>query len=465
MSAQSITTLYNFDGGGNGGNPMSGLFLLGKSLYGTASKNPGTVFKVDTNGINFFAFYDFGSYGKTDGSNVYAGVVLSGNNLYGTSYSGGLGGGGSVFAVQTNGSGFFTALLNFTNPIFGSPPYTNSYGANPYGGLLLSGKMLYGTTYSGGIYGYGTVFKVDTNGLNYVKLYDFSGGSDGGNPTAGLILSGPTLYGTTFKGNRYGYGSVFGIDTNGANYYTIHTFSATSGISKVNNDGANPYGGLVLSNNILYGTTYNGGISGNGTVFAVNIDTTGFRVLHNFTFANSYGDHGAGELNNDGVGPVAGLILSGNSLYGTTVYGGRLGNGTVFSVNTNGTTFSTLYTFSAGGYNKNNLNTNNDGANPYGGLVLTNNILYGTTYNGGISGYGTIFSLSLTPPSIKIIHSKTNAILTWPTYTVGVKLRFTTNLASGVWQTNSLAPIINTNGDYAVTNLLSGKQVYYRLSQ
>ena len=79
-----------------------------------------------------------------------------------------------------------------------------------------------------------------------------------------------------------------------------------------------------------------GGSSGNGTVFAVNTDGTGFTTLHSFTGGS------------DGADPNAGLILSGNTLYGTASHGGSSGNGTVFAVNTDGTGFTNLHSFTAG---------------------------------------------------------------------------------------------------------------------
>jgi uncharacterized repeat protein (TIGR03803 family) len=94
---------------------------------------------------------------------------------------------------------------------------------------------------------------------------------------------------------------------------------------------------------------------------------------------------------------MAGLILSGNTLYGTTYHGGSSGNGTVFKINTDGSDFTTLYSFTALSsiyYNYNFYNVNSDGANPEGGLILSGNTLYGTAYDGGTNGYGTVFSLS-----------------------------------------------------------------------
>jgi uncharacterized repeat protein (TIGR03803 family) len=93
--------------------------------------------------------------------------------------------------------------------------------------------------------------------------------------------------------------------------------------------------GLVLSGNTLYGTTAGGGNAGNGTVFAVNINGLGYTNLYRFTGGS------------DGATPRDGLILSGNTLYGTTEYGGTNGNGAIFSLNTNGTGFVKLYSFTA----------------------------------------------------------------------------------------------------------------------
>src|SRR5208337_2833801 len=100
-------------------------------------------------------------------------------------------------------------------------------------------------------------------------------------------------------------------------------------------DGGVPYAGLILSGNTLYGTATGGGSSGNGTVFAVNTDGTGFTNLHSFTaFSIPFvvGPPWLGRTNSDGAFPQAALALSGTTLYGTTSTGGSSGNGTVFSI-------------------------------------------------------------------------------------------------------------------------------------
>src|SRR5260221_8580910 len=114
---------------------------------------------------------------------------------------------------------------------------------------------------------------------------------------------------------------------------TLHSFTPSGPYT--NSDGANPYAGVIVSGNTLYGTTTGGGGSGNGAVFAANTNGTGFTILHSFTALDQ-----TYSTNSDGAYPYADLILSGNTLYGTAYYGGNSGNGTVFAVNTDGTGFT-----------------------------------------------------------------------------------------------------------------------------
>src|SRR6185369_16059888 len=103
---------------------------------------------------------------------------------------------------------------------------------------------------------------------------------DGASPQCDLILLGNTLYGTAPFGGTNGNGTVFAIRTDGTGFTNLHTFTSTSGAHLTNADGASPYGGLVLSGNTLFGTTIAGGSYGNGTVFALHTDGTGFTNLH-----------------------------------------------------------------------------------------------------------------------------------------------------------------------------------------
>ena len=114
--------------------------------------------------------------------------------------------------------------------------------------------------------------------------------------------------------------------------------------------------------------------------------------------------------------------------------------------------------------------TGSDGADPLSGVILSGNTLYGTAYNGGDPGvnveYGTVFSLALgSAPQLNIIPSGTNVILTWTNTASGFTLLFTTNLTPpAIWSTNSTAPVV-VSGQYTVTNPISGTQKFYRLSQ
>ena len=99
-------------------------------------------------------------------------------------------------------------------------------GANPDGGLVLSGNTLYGTTHSGGTYYGGTVFAVPTYGTDFTNLHNFTGTNDGANPYAGLMVSGSTLFGTAGNGGKGFDGTLFAVNTNGTGFTTVHTFTA-----------------------------------------------------------------------------------------------------------------------------------------------------------------------------------------------------------------------------------------------
>ena len=383
-TAQTLTTLHSFMD--YEGYSTDGVLTLSSNiLYGTASEggtnNNGTVFKVNTDGTGFTTLHTFTAfYVNSDGAIPQGSLILSGNTLYGTATVGGSSGNGTVFAVHTDGAGF-TALHSFTN---------GNDGSNPYGGLVLSGNILYGTASEGGSSGNGTVFAVHTDGTGFTTLHAFTAFFDDTNnvnsdgafpfPYDGLILSGNILYGTASEGGTNGNGTVFKVNTDGTGFTTLHTFTAFSDDTNyVNSDGAYPQVSLILSGNILYGTASVGGSSGNGTVFAVHTDGTGFVILHSFTAIDP-----AYYTNSDGANPAAGLFISGNILYGTAAGGGISRYGTVFAVHTDGTGFTTLQTF----------DFYSDGAFPFGGLILSGNILYGTTTYGGTNGHGTVFSLS-----------------------------------------------------------------------
>src|SRR5262249_8067113 len=123
------------------------------------------------------------------------------------------------------------------------------------------------------------------------------------------------------------------------------------------------------------------------------------------SFAHVEVDENENTTNADGTVPKGGLILSGNTLYGTTWQGGTNGNGTIFEINKDGTGFALVHTFSAMSPLDSTIQipTNTDGAGPFGGLVSSGNTLYGTTTFGGFKGKGTVFSIQISPPSLVVL--------------------------------------------------------------
>jgi len=438
----SATTDNNqdFPTNGDGSGPNGALLLNGQMLYGIAGRGGlnggGTIFAVTTSGSFFTNLYTFSlNNGEESGS----GLTLSGSTLYGTTSVGGSAGGGTVFGISTNGTGY-TNYYGFT---LGG----ESVGSEPSAGLVLSDSTLYGTTVYGGGYAEGAVFAASLLSSNIMDLHSFSPffgnniNSDGLYPFETLILSGPTLYGTTENGGSYGAGTVFSVNTNSPyTFTTLHYFSALAGPNDTNTDGAYPFAGVVLSGTNLYGTAYYGGLYGYGTIYAVSTNGV-FTNLYNFT-------GGA-----DGGNPRAGLVLSGNMLYGTAQGGGNTGNGDLFAIRTDGTGFTNLYSFDGG----------IDGTNPAGNLVLGGDTLYGTAAGG--SGSGTIFSYTLPAPQLYIRHSGTNAILNWSTLAPGYTLQSATNLNPSVVWNAVLSPQFIVNDLNTVTNPLSSSKTFYRLMQ
>jgi uncharacterized repeat protein (TIGR03803 family) len=323
-----------------------------------------------------------------------------------------------VAGAQTRPVSTFTLLYSFTG----------TSGAYPLAGLVIdSNGNLYGTTSEGGAYGEGTVFKVSASGSETV-LHSFKGGfSDGQFPIASLVRDAAgTLYGTTTRGGLYGYGTVFKVAKNG-DESLLHSFG------KAASDGRYPSAGLVFGlDGDLYGTTQEGGASGFGTIF--KLTTSGDEsVVHSFAGNPSDGQYpvqglvvdaqgnfyGATELGgtfNDGAVfklddegnetvllslsggpkgayPYGGVIVdSAGNVYSTTAYGGN-GIGLVFVLDPSGAE-TVLYTFSG-----------QDGSFPSAGLIRdAKGHLYGTTEFGGADGAGVVFAVNNAGKEV-VLHS------------------------------------------------------------
>jgi len=320
------TVLYSFPAyPGDGANPTAGVIVdKAGNLYGTTvfggendvdfggEPETGTVFKLDPSGNETLLGFVGGE--PEDGENPSAGLIMDkAGNLYGTTPLGGDSeppGIGTVFKIDTSGN---LTLLSFTG----------SVGGHPVAGLIMDEEgNLYGSAATGGDFGDGTVFKIDHSG-NATLLYSFTGTNGEGDPQASLIIDKhKNLYGTTFAGGAFGLGTVFKIDPSGKET-VLHSFGGAPG------DGTSPMAGLVMDERgNLYGTTWYGGTGicdyeGPGCGIVFKIDRHGNEtVLHNF----------AGPPD-DGAAPLAGLVIDkAGDLYGTTSLGGADNGGTVFKL-------------------------------------------------------------------------------------------------------------------------------------
>jgi uncharacterized repeat protein (TIGR03803 family) len=335
----------------------------------------GTAFKLDKTGKQVWLH----SFDLKNGMNPLVGLLRDkAGSLYGTTSLGGDTtcyklGCGTVFKLDQNGKE--KLLYSFKGTPDGfitTAPLIQDAAGN-----------FYGTTQNGGASGgLGTVFKVDKTGKETL-VYSFAGGTDGSDPSAGLIRDAAgNMYGTTFNGGgtscEFGCGTVFKLDSNGAET-VLYRFQGDT-------DGANPDGRLLLdATGNLYGTTVqggNGGCSvgqGCGTVF--KLDASWHEtVLYRFT-------GGA-----DGQFPHAGVVRDrAGNLYGTTIFGGTGADaGVVFRLDAAGVE-TVLHSFTGG----------SDGSEPFGGLLRgSDGNLYGVAESGGDtncfppSGCGVVFRLT-----------------------------------------------------------------------
>jgi uncharacterized repeat protein (TIGR03803 family) len=472
LQAQALTPLHSFDDINDGRGAENELVLSGHTLYAVAtsggSYDRGTVYSLNLDGSGFTVLHNFTPDvyppdTNLDGSYPQGELIVTGNTLYGTTSQGGASLDGTIFRVNTDGTGY-TNLHSFDSLSYDYPISTNYDGAYPVSGLVLSGGTLFGITPRGGTLGNGTVFAVNVDGTGFTNLHNLTS-AEGAYSQGGLVLSGDTLYGTAYQGAS-GSGTVFKLNTNGSGFTVLHTFTATPNqYPYKNTDGSHPDAGVILSGNTLYGTTVDGGTNGYGVVFAVNTDGTCFTNLHNFTALSS---DDLSQTNCDGAAPQAGLTVAGNILYGTATGGGRFGAGTIFALATDGTAFTVLHHFPLGEDAFINLHINADGNFPRSGLLFSDLALYGSTAEGGGSGYGTIYRFSLLP-EISLSLSGSAVVIAWPEHPVGFTNAFalesSTNLGFPLAWTPVLPAPTTFNGLNTVTNSVSASQMFFRLRQ
>src|SRR5579884_423454 len=265
-------------------------------------------------------------------------------NLFGTTPSGGAYGAGTVFEIA-KGTSTIQTIASFNG----------SDGSYPRGGITVDATDdLYGTTASGGANNDGTVFEIAKGSASIRTLSSFNG-ANGASPYAAVTLDAAgDIFGTTFSGGSSGNGTVFEIANGGAGLQTIASFNG--------NNGAYPFGGITLdASGNLYGTTEAGGSSNQGTVFVIPKGTNTISTVASFNGAN-------------GTAPFAGITLdSSGNFFGTTLGGGSYQNGTVFEIAQGSSSIRTLASFNGA-----------NGDRIYGGVTTdSSGNLYGTANEGG----------------------------------------------------------------------------------
>ncbi len=330
---------------------------------------------VQAQSYTYNKVYDFS--GKLDGYMLEAGVTMDGSgNLYGTAYSGGKYNWGTVYKLRNRmGAWSFALLYSFTGGNDGGEPAARVV-FGPDGSL-------YGTTILGGS-DYGTVFNLKppptpppTVFAPWVDtvVYRFQGKPDGANPGFGALVfdASGAMYGTTENGGLQDQGTVYKLTPSGQGYTESVLYSFTGG-----SDGYFPVGAVAFDRlGNLYTTTFYGGTNGDGAVIELMPSGGGWvaKTIHSFAGAT------------DGARPFSGVIVdSSGNLYGTTPTGGANGGGTVYELTPSGGswTFQVLYAF--GG--------RTDGG-PLGSLVMdTVGNIYGTTHGDGHYRWGNVFKLS-----------------------------------------------------------------------
>lgn len=375
MFVASDVLLHSFAGGpADGELPQAQLTLVGSVLYGTTTEGGandlGTLFSVNSNGTGYAVLHTFAG-GAGDGSRPeFGSLVFDGTRFFGMTSAGGANNLGVVFSYDTTAppATAFSLLHSFAGGA--------ADGASPGGGLTLDGTVLYGVTSAGGSLNEGTLFQIDTDGTDYQSLASF-GGATGSSPIAAPTLVNGHLYGTASTGGANGAGTLYDYDL------TADTLDALHNFANVADNGASPeHGKLAAIGNMLYGTTSTGGANLLGTLYQYDTTaaTNAFSLLHSFAGGTT-----------DGSAPLGSLAVEGDLLLGTTSQGGTSGNGTVFTFDTGNSIYLLRYVFAG---------PPGDGAAPMEGLAIATQpgraTLFGTASKGGSAAdAGAVYSVAI----------------------------------------------------------------------
>lgn len=417
-----LVVLHTFDQGGSGGikpaeevntdgaRPEAPLlesrdgFLYGSTSSGGAG-GTGVLFKVKADGSGFRVLHAFGllpalfsGAPNSDGARPHGALVQDeAGTLYGTAQQGGPQGGGTVFKLNADGSGY--QVLHAFGPM--REMFRSEGGASPCGIVLGKDGLLYGAATLGGADGKGLIFRLRTDGGGFTTLHLFGAvkGKDNVNDGGALPGSAPVfgqdgnLYGTANIGGKTGYGLLFRLSPNGERFTILHQFQREGTGFEAN--GVFPEGALVpAKDGSLYGSTRQGGRYDRGILFQMDFkrDASGrFRVLHTFGPADA-GLPDAPSLSTDG------------SLYGVTASGGQGGSGVLYHVAADGSQFAILHAFGQslpqGQVTEGQVieGQATEGTSPHAGVLdVSSGAFYSVTDGGGGHGTGTVFRVLLPP--------------------------------------------------------------------
>ncbi len=388
LQAQTFSVIYTYTGGGGSAHAIAGVTIdRHGNLFGTTGWGggdaPGTVYELQKTNSNF-VYSELKIFG--DGSNGAfpwdPPTIGPNGSLYVTTNNDGADDGGTVLNLQPPANicrsiscpWNETNLYNFTR---------GSDGGNPQSGVTFdSHGNMYGANVNDGA-GYGVVYEMTPkgSGWDYQVIYTFTGGADGANPDSALIFDAAgNLYGEAMTGGLpgcqgFGCGTIFRLSPSGSGWTETTIYSFHDG-----SDGSEPSGGLIAdSAGNFYGATSGSDAINGGTVFELTPSGS------NWTFTLIYDLPGAGP------GPFGGVVRdSAGNLYGATWGDGAYGDGNVFKLTPtgNGWTFSSIHDFTNG----------TDGSNANGGLAIdASGVIYGTTYDGGApvcGGCGVVFEVT-----------------------------------------------------------------------
>ncbi len=315
-----LTYLHHFRTS-EGKNPMGNLIQATDGyLYGTTQSggdmDGGTIFRLKPDGTAFKVIYNLSAL---TGKAPRGGVTQADNGkLYGIAPVGGFYGSGTIFSINTDGSGFSVLFhLNDQAPVRSGVSLVGELVQGPDG-------FLYGAARFGGDFTYGTLFKINTDGSGFTKIVNFNGTTTGMVPASDVLFStNGKVYGMTAGGGLHAQGTIYAVNPDGTNYVQIFSFEDTN--SESSPLGSHPFGKLTEGNDgFLYGCTAQGGSNGKGTIFKVDKNGTGFQILVNLDARASY----------PAYGPL--VESTPGDFFGMTSMGGNANKGAIFKVNSSG---------------------------------------------------------------------------------------------------------------------------------